>query len=95
MKKILILILISLVLSGCIEPENKLLKGDDGSLITLYTDGTMTIRFASTGNQYSGFYVTHEKDIVITFADKFSKTLTPKGNDYLDSDGDIWHTQTQ
>ncbi len=69
-------------------------KGDDNSTIALYKDGQMTIRYMSTGNSYGGVYTTHGDTIVLTFGGGYSTTLTKKDNDYIDTEGNLWHTQT-
>ncbi len=89
--KILIsLILISLVLSGCIGGEDKVLKANDNSTLTLYPNGQMTAHYTQFGTSYGGAYTMQKDTIVITLANGYSITLTPKGNNYVDQDGNIW-----
>ncbi len=93
MKKTIIYVVLIAIISGCIDTqENRVLKGNDNSTITLYPNGQLVIHFASSDMSYSGVYVKQGDDLVLTYSGLgLSATLTPKGNGYVDQDGDVWN----
>ena len=91
MKQIIIFIVLSALLSGCLGTETKQnYQYQDGSNLTLFDDGTFTIHFNKNNMDFSGKYRIDGNNLLLTYPLGNTERLTKNGSTWIDKDGWRW-----
>jgi len=91
MKKIIILFLILVSISGCIDEENyKIYSYTDGSNFTLFNDETVYVYLTPHNVGYSGTYRITNSELYLIFPTGMTERLSRNGTAWVDKDGWRW-----